>query len=181
MTNPESASAPPAENKFSAPDVIEILCEHNWHSEQLSAEQSAWCGRAAALLGPQAADRVALEKLLALIFHYDAREILAHVDSHVVMSRYAARDALRQLASLLLDPAPLTTDRFREVVDTMKSNLDVRGRELFQTLRLSLAGRSGDGELDRVVLLLDEAAAAQFAAPVKTARDRIIEFCAAMD
>ena len=97
------------------------------------------------------------------------------------MSRHAARDALRQLASLLLDPAPLTTDRFREVVDTMKSNLDIRGRELFQTLRLSLAGRSGDGELDRVVLLLDEAAAAQFAAPVKTARDRIIEFCSALD
>jgi len=181
MTNPESASVPPAKNKFSASDVIEILCEHHWHSEQLSAEQSAWCGRAAALLGPQAADRVALEKLLALIFHYDAREILAQVDSQVVMSRYAARDALRQLASLLLDPVPLTTDRFREVVDTMKSNLDIRGRELFQTLRLSLAGRSGDGELDRVVLLLDEAAAAQFAAPVKTARERVIEFCSALD
>jgi len=99
----------------------------------------------------------------------------------VVMSRYAAREALRQLASLLLDPVALTTDRFREVVDTMKSNLDIRGRELFQTLRLSLAGRSGDGELDRVVLLLDEASAAHFASPVKTARERIIEFCSAMD
>lgn len=181
MTNPESTSIPPAENKFSALDVIEILREHNWHSEQLSLEQSAWCQRAAALLGPQAADRVALENLLALIFRYDAREVLAHVDSHVVMSRYAAREALRQLASLLLDPVPLTTDRFHEVVDTMKSNLDIRSRELFQTLRLSLAGRSGDGELDRVVLLLDQAAAAQFAAPVKTARDRIIEFCSALD
>jgi hypothetical protein len=179
MPNPEPAAS--TENNFSSSDVIEILREHNWHTGELSSEQSAWCERAAAFLGPQAADRLALENLLALIFHYDARRILAHVDSHVVMSRYAARDALRQLASLLLDPVPLTTDRFREVVDTMKSNLDIRGRELFQTLRLSLAGRSGDGELDRVVLLLDEAAAAHFTAPVKTARDRIIEFCSAMD
>jgi hypothetical protein len=179
MPNPESGAA--SENNFSSSDVIEILREHNWHTGELSCEQAAWCERAAALLGPQAADRLALENLLALIFHYDASEILAHADSHLVMSRYAARDALRQLASLLLDPVPLTTDRFREVVDTMKSNLDIRGRELFQTLRLSLAGRSGDGELDRVVLLLDEAAAAQFAAPVKTARDRIIEFCSALD
>ena len=181
MTNPEPASVPPAENNITASDVAQILREHSWHSEELSAEQSAWCERAAALLGPQSADRPALENLLALIFHYDAREILAQVDSHVVMSRYAAREALRQLASLLLDPVPLTTDRFREVVDTMKSNLDIRGRELFQTLRLSLAGRSGDGELDRVVLLLDEASAVHFASPVKTARERIIEFCSAMD
>ena len=179
MPNPEPAAAD--ENRFSSSHVVEILREHNWHCEELSAEQLAWCERTAALLGPQAADRAALENLLDLIFHYDAREILASVDSHVVMSRYAARDALRQLASLLLDPVPLSTDRFREVVDKMKSSLDIRGRELFQTLRLSLAGCSGGGELDRVVLLLDEGAAAHFASPVKTARDRIIEFCSAMD
>jgi len=179
MPNPEPGAA--SENNFSSSDVIEILREHNWHTGELSCEQAAWCERAAALLAPQAADRLALENLLALIFHYDASEILAHADSHLVMSRYAARDALRQLASLLLDPVPLSTDRFREVVDKMKSSLDIRGRELFQTLRLSLAGCSGGGELDRVVLLLDEGAAAHFASPVKTARDRIIEFCSAMD
>jgi hypothetical protein len=178
MTNAEPT---PAENKFASSDVVEILRQRGWHGEVFSAEQFAWCQRAAALLGPQAADRAALGNLLALIFHYDAREILAQVDAHVVLSRYAARDVLRQLASLLLEPMPLTTDRFREIVDAMKINLDIRGRELFQTLRLSLAGRSGDGELDRVVLLLDEAATAQFAASVKTARQRIIEFCAAMD
>jgi hypothetical protein len=63
----------------------------------------------------------------------------------------------------------------------MKTNLDIRGRELFQTLRLSLAGRPGEGELDRVVLLLDEASSANFSTPVKAARQRITEFCSALD
>src|ERR1700739_3758312 len=117
-TNPDPIPVP-VENKFTARDVIEILREHAWLSGELSAEQSALCERAETLLGPHSLDRQALESLLVLIFHYDAREILAQVDSHVVMSRYAARDALRQLASLLLDPAPLTTDRFREVVDAV--------------------------------------------------------------
>jgi hypothetical protein len=63
----------------------------------------------------------------------------------------------------------------------MKTNLDIRGRELFQTLRLSLAGRPGEGDLDRVILLLDEAAAVDFTTPVKSARARIIEFCSALD
>jgi hypothetical protein len=50
---------------------------------------------------------------------------------------------------------------------------------VFQPLRLALAGRAGEGELDRVILLLDDAAGAGFA--VKTARERIIEFCSALD
>jgi hypothetical protein len=181
MSTTEESSVSSLENKFTPTDVAEILRAKNWHCAELSSAQSAWCERAALLLGPHSADRAALETLLSLVFTYNAQEILAHVDSHVVMSRYAARQALRQLATLLLDPAPLSSEHFSEVIDRMKLNLDIRGRELFQTLRLSLAGRAGEGELDRVILLLDDAAAANFATAVKTARTRIIEFCAALD
>jgi hypothetical protein len=176
-----SGPAPSVENSFTANDVTAILREQNWHTGELTAKQSAWCEHAATLLGPQSPDRTALANLLALIFHYHAKEILSRTDSHATLSRYAARDALRQLASLLIDPVPLTSDRFNEIIDTMKANLDIRGRELFQTVRLSLAGRPGEGDLDRVILLLDEAAAANFATPVKSVRARIIEFCSALD
>jgi glutamyl/glutaminyl-tRNA synthetase len=178
MTMPEPASAP---SRFSADDVLEILRVRGWLAAEASAEQTAWCERAAALLGPKSADVGAFEDLLSLVFHYQARELLATMDGHVVLSRYAARDVIRKLANLLLDPVPLTTERFNELVDALKSELDVRGRELFHPLRLALAGRSGEGELDRVVLLLDQAAAAGFPAAVKSARTRIIEFCSALD
>jgi len=177
---PEQASIP-APNRFSAEDVSEILRAHGWLDARASAAQSAWCERAAALLGPKSADARALQDLLSLVFHYEAREILAAIDGHVVLSRYAARDVIRQLANLLLDPVPLTTERFNEIVEALKSGLEIRGRELFHPLRLALAGRSGEGELDRVVLLLDEATAANFPAVVKSARTRIIEFCSALD
>jgi nondiscriminating glutamyl-tRNA synthetase len=180
MISPEPASAP-AENKFSAADVLQTLRDHNWIINVPTEAQTAWCERTAALLGPKSPDHAALENLLFLIFHYNAQAILATMDAHVVMSRYAARDVIRKLANLLLDPAPLTTDRFNEIVDALKSGLDIRGRELFHPLRLALAGRSGEGELDRVILLLDDAAAANFLVTVKSARTRIIEFCSALD
>lgn len=176
-----ASQSPQRENKFSASDVLQILHDHGWLTAEPSPEQSVWFERAAALLGPQSPDKAALQTLLSLVFHYDAREILATLDGQVVMSRYAARDALRLLANLLLDPAPLTTDRFREIIDALKTQLDIRGRELFHPLRLALAGRSGEGDLDRVILLLDEAAAANFSIPVKTARARIVEFCSVFD
>jgi glutamyl/glutaminyl-tRNA synthetase len=174
--------APPAAAKaFYARDVAEILREKSWLLDDGSPMQLAWCERAAALLGPQVPDRRSLAELLQIVFHYDAQEILSKVETHAVLSRYAARDVLRHLALLLLDGAPLTTDRFKEVVETLKNNLGIRSRELFHPIRLALTGRAGEGELDRVILLLDEAAALNFAVPVKSARGRILEFCAALD
>lgn len=168
-------------NPFTAADVAGILLARGWAAGELSAEQVAWCEHAATILGTQAEDRKALAELLGLVFHYDSRKILARVESHVVLSRYAARDVLRQLALLLLEGAALNSERFKEIIASLKENLDIRGRELFHPIRLALAGRAGEGELDRVILLLDEAANASFAVRVKSARERILEFCAALD
>jgi len=170
-----------AANPFTAADVLAILRERGWLAAEPSLEQQAWCERAASMLGGHASDRAAMADLLGLVFQYDAREIISKVESHVVLSRYAARGVLRQLALLLLDGAPLTSDRFKEIVTALKEGMELRGRELFHPIRLALAGRAGEGELDRVILLLDEAAALSFAAQVKSARARIIEFCSALD
>ncbi len=170
-----------AANPFTADDVIAILRERGWLAAEPSGEQHAWCERAAAMLGGHAADRAGLAELLGLVFHYDAREIISEVESHVALSRYAARGVIRQVALLLLDGAALTSERFKEIVTALKDGMELRGRELFHPIRLALAGRAGEGELDRVILLLDEAAALSFAVTVKSARERIIEFCSALD
>ncbi len=170
-----------AANPFTPADIVLILRERGWLVGETTSEQNAWCERAAAILGAQVADRAALAELLGLIFHYDARGIISQVESHVVLSRYAARDVLRQLALHLLDGAALTSERFKEIVTALKEGMDLRGRELFHPLRLALAGCAGEGELDRVILLLDEAAGLSFAVPVKSARSRIVEFCSVLD
>jgi len=177
----EDANSAVAVNPFTAADVAEILRERGWGVGELSTEQMAWCEHAAAILGAYALGRDALAELLELVFHYDSREIFGRVESHAVLSRYAARDVLRQLALLLLEGGALNSERFKEIVTAMKEGLDVRGRELFHPIRLALAGRAGEGELDRVILLLDEAAGAGFAVGVKSARERILEFCAGLD
>jgi nondiscriminating glutamyl-tRNA synthetase len=170
-----------AVNPFATADVAGILREWGWAAGELPAGQAAWCAHAAAILGTQAADRDGLAALLGLVFHYDPREILARVESHAVLSRYAARDVLRQLALLLLEGPAMDSERFKEIIMALKERLDIRGRELFHPIRLALAGRAGEGELDRVILLLDEAAGASFSVRVKSARERILEFCAALD
>jgi len=164
-----------------ARDVAEILRERGWLAADATAEQIAWCERAAALLGPQVSERRSLADLLQLVFCYDANELLARIETHSALARYAARDVVRHLALLLLDGAPLTPERFKEVITELKTRVGLGSRDLFQPIRLVLAGAAGEGELDRVILLLDEAATLSFRVPVKPARERILEFCAALD
>ncbi|HVH70047.1 MAG TPA: hypothetical protein VNB49_02920, partial [Candidatus Dormibacteraeota bacterium] len=161
-------------------EILAILRERGWLTTVSTPEIEAWCGHAGSILGTQAADRAALAELLALVFHYDAQQILARVEAHEVLARYAARDVVRHLALLLLDGVPLNSERFKEIFAALKEQLKLPGREMLYPMRLALAGRPGDGSLDRVILLLDEAAVLPFAVPVKSVRARVLEFCAAL-
>lgn len=183
MQPDETAEAREAgrENPFTAADVAAILRERGWLAGEASETQQAWCARAAALLGSHAADREGLVELLGLVFGYDARELLSRAENHAVLARYGAREVIRELALLVLDGQTLDSDRLKVVITALKEKLQLSGRDLFYPLRLALAGRVGEGELDRVILLLDSGAEAGFAAPVKRASERMLEFCAAMD
>ncbi len=166
---------------FSAEDVVAILREHAWLGEETAPQTREWLAAAAALLGPQAADRAALADLLSLVFHYDARAFLQLPENHAVLAREGAREVIRALANLVLDGPAIDSDRLKEIVTTLKEKLKYRGRELFYPIRLALAGRFGEGELDRVILLLDSAALVPFRVRVKGTRQRILEFCSALD
>jgi len=183
MSQPETS--PGLTNaRFTAWDVAEILYDRGWLGRDEAAGIPAsvpWCEAAADLLGAQVQDRERLEELLGLVFRYDAREILAAPDSHTVLARVGAREVVRELARLVLSGPPIDSDRYKVIVNALKAALRFRGRELFHPIRLVLAGRAGEGELDRVILLLDSATELLSAGRVKGTRERVIEFCAALD
>jgi len=174
---------PLRENLFSPADVETILPEHGWLAAdaQLAPETRDWLARAAAYLGPHCADRAALASLLSLIFCYNAAESLALPASHAVLTREGARDVIRELAREILGGESVDSDRFKAIIESLKSRVISRSRHLFHPIRLALAGRAGEGELDRVILLLDSAASAPGLAPVKSTRQRMLEFCAALN
>ena len=179
LSEDSSSQAAAPVNLFTAADVSEILRERGWLDTADSAEGFAWCERAAALLGPHAASRDELAELLALVFHYDAREILQRVESHLVLAREGARLVIRHLALLVFQGGQVDSDRFKEIITALKDRVLFSGRGLFHPIRLALAGRAGEGELDRVILLLDSAVCSGL--PVKGTRQRMLEFCAALD
>jgi hypothetical protein len=185
-------SEPPAEilatkppNAFTASDVTVIFRAQGWLAAEYEVETGSalqlWLARAAGLLGPHAHDRAALVELLALIFHYDASACLQQAANQDVLARSGARDVIRELANRILDGGDVDSDRFKEIVEGIKAAVPYRSREMLRPIRLALTGRAGEGELDRVILLLDTAAKIHFAVAVKGTRQRMLEFCAAID
>jgi hypothetical protein len=176
-------SGEPRGNLFSAADIDGILRERGWLNKDVAKDEAydGWIMRAAFLLGPQAADRAAFVELLALIFNYDAPAILQTAVSHAVLGREGARDVIRELALAVLEGPAVDSERFSAMITGIKSRVPFTGRELFYPVRLALAGRVGGGELDRVILLLDDAAATPGLVPVKNVRQRMMEFCAALE
>lgn len=174
-------------NPFTAADVEAILREKGWLAGDSEVEPNicaaldVWLSRAAELLGPQSSDREGLARLLQLVFSYDADAVLREQHSQEVLSRTGARDIIRELANRVLDGGEIESDRFKEIVEAMKAVVPYRSRAMFQPIRMALAGQAGEGELDRVILLLDAAAKLNFAVPVKGTRQRMIEFCATLD
>jgi hypothetical protein len=180
MISESEARTPALPNSFTAADVAAILREQGWLRRETN-DAAGWMTQAAALLGPQAADREALASLLSLVFVYDARALLATRECQEVLARIGAREVLRALATEILSGGPVDSNRLKEIVSALKATLPYRTREIFLPLRASLAGRAGEGELDRVILLLDRAAQIDSLAPVKSSRERILEFCSALD
>jgi glutamyl/glutaminyl-tRNA synthetase len=170
---------------FTATDVSEILLERGWLVRDAKSGTDfalqAWLVRAADLLGPHAADRASLIELLALVFHYDAAALLRETANQALLAREGSRDVIRELANRVLDRDQIDSDQFKEIINEIKTKVRQRSRELLHPVRLALAGRVGEGELDRVILLIDPAAQLGFAVPVKQTRQRMLEFCAALD
>lgn len=181
MHSPETPDQQPRPNPFTGADVLSILRNKSWLVEPPTAALTDWAEHSASMLGHYASDRDSLVAILIPIFEYDASQIMQLTDSHAVLARYGARDVIRHLALHLLHAEPLTSDRFKDLVIQLKEELHLSSRDLFHPIRLALTGRSGEGELDRIILLLDEAATLPFAVSVKSTRVRLMEFCAAMD
>jgi len=189
----------PSATAITAADIQDVLVAHSWlaaptgdaaalqeiaredDAADAMARLQAWLARAAELLAPYAKDGATLEPLLRPIFEYDAAAVLRDGGNQAALAREGAREVIRALANQLLEKGEVDSGSFKEIIDMMKLQVPYRSRDMFHPVRLVLTGRTGEGELDRVILLLDAASKIDFAVPVKTARQRLLEFCAAFD
>jgi glutamyl-tRNA synthetase/nondiscriminating glutamyl-tRNA synthetase len=150
----------------------------------LSDEAIDWLKKITALLVPSVDRLEQLPERASLIFDYDPvaaaiapdnAEVLNAPNTPKVLDAFSAR--------IVADPDAqahkLSPERFKALVNEVKTETGVKGKDLFHPIRVALTGSHSGPEFDKLVPILEEGSRLKLPKRVMSVRERIEAFQAA--
>jgi len=144
-----------------------------------------WYLRLLELLSPSI-DRVGqLRDRVTLILDYDAGaalslpeniEVLAWPKSREVLDAFVAAPAF---IAYVLGSIPLTAERFKAIMNAVKTKTGAKGKDLFHPVRVMLTGSHSGPEFDKLIPILEEGSALKLPRHVMNVRERVEAFAKA--
>ena len=148
--------------------------------ENPDAATRAWFGKVLALLLPSVDKLEQLTERAALIFHFDAAAAVKSPENSDVLASPKTDDVLLGFARRVEgDPEPLTPERFKAIMNEVKAEANVKGKDLFHPVRIALTGSHSGPEFDKLIPILEEGAKLPLPHHVMSVRERLAAFRAA--
>ncbi len=140
----------------------------------------AWFSKVAALLQPSVDKLDQLPERAALIFRYDAEAAVNSPDNAEVLASRKTSDVLSAFAvHVEEDPAPMTPEAFKAIMNEVKAKTGAKGKELFHPVRIALTGSHSGPEFDKLIPILEEGSQLNLPQHVVNVRERLAAFRAA--
>jgi nondiscriminating glutamyl-tRNA synthetase len=114
----------------------------------------------------------------SLVFAYDAKAALAAPDNADVLAWPKTRAVITAFARRVPAEA-MTVEAFKSIVNEVKAEVGVKGKELYHPIRLVLTGSHSGPEFDKLIPILEEGSRLKLPTHVKSVRERAEEFTAA--
>lgn len=175
--------------KQGPPERIEKLAEPffvraGMLPENLDERTRAWFSKVVGLLVPSVDKLDQLPERAALIFCYDAVTALSVPDNAEVLASPKTADVL---AAFVAAPAfiahalesPLTPELFKAIMNEVKAQTGVKGKDLFHPVRIALTGSHSGPEFDKLIPILEEGSQLDLPQHVMSVRERLAAFRAA--
>ncbi|MGH9513795.1 MAG: glutamate--tRNA ligase [Terriglobales bacterium] len=149
---------------------------HPWPTEVVK-----WFGSVTQLLVPSVDRLDQLPERTAPIFNYDPKAALADPGNAEVLA-WPNTDAVlaRFLCKILEDESAaekrLTAERFKRIVNDVKAETGVKGKELFHPIRIVITGSHSGPEFDKLIPILEEGSRLLVLKHVLSVRERAEEF-----
>ncbi len=139
-----------------------------------------WFGRIVELLSPAVDILSQLPERAALIFHYDGRAALTSPDNAEVLAWPKTSAVLQAFARKVeQEPGLLTTERFKQLVNEVKTETGAKGKDLFHPIRVALTGAHSGPEFDKLIPIIEQGSRLELPKRVLSVRERIESFEAA--
>jgi nondiscriminating glutamyl-tRNA synthetase len=147
---------------------------------EADARTESWFERLLALLVPSVDRLDQLPQRAALIFAYDPAAAISAPDNAETLTNTSAQRVLDAFAGLVqLEPGPLSAERFKAMVNQVKTDAGVKGKELFHPIRVAITGSHSGPEFDRLIPLIEEGSQLSLPKPVLSVKDRVQAFISA--
>jgi nondiscriminating glutamyl-tRNA synthetase len=103
---------------------------------------------------------------------------LTEEDAAMLVSEAGQRVAAAFAEKVKGEPGALTPQRFKELMNEVKGETGVKGKDLFHPVRIILTGAHSGPEFDKLIPLLEEGSQLDLPAHVSSVRERVEAFAA---
>jgi glutamyl-tRNA synthetase/nondiscriminating glutamyl-tRNA synthetase len=148
---------------------------------EMDPKISNWADRLADLLVPYVDRLEQLPERAGILFGYDAAKALASPGNAEVLAAEKTPAVVHGFARRAEAEAKLTPERFKEIMNELKAESGAKGKDLFHPVRVMLIGAHSGPDFDRLIPLIEEGSQLKLPVPVKSVRERVKEFVAALE
>ena len=99
-------------------------------------------------------------------------------DAALLTSEAGERVVRAFTAKILAEPGALTPQRFKELMNEVKAETGVKGKDLFHPVRIILTGAHSGPEFDKLIPLLEDGSRLDLPTHVSSVRERVEAFLA---
>ena len=147
--------------------------------ENPGPEITQWFGRVVDLLAPYVDKLEQLPQRASILFQFDPAAALANPDNAEVLAGEKTAAVLQAFAAKIGNQFPVAPERFKEIMNEVKTETGAKGKDLFHPVRIMLIGSHSGPEFDKLLPLLEEGSQLNLPVRVKSVRERVAGFMAA--
>jgi nondiscriminating glutamyl-tRNA synthetase len=145
--------------------------------EKLDGATAEWFGKVLALLAPSVDKLDELPERAKLIFQYDAKAALASTDNAEVLRGEKTPAVLDAFTKRIKgESGAVTAERFKAIVNEVKTETGAKGKELFHPIRIVITGSHSGPEFDKLIPIIEAGSALALPKHVLSVRERVQAF-----
>jgi nondiscriminating glutamyl-tRNA synthetase len=136
-----------------------------------------WLQRVIALFAPSVDKLEDLPARTALLFDFDPAAAKPAADNAEVLANPKTPAVIAAFAQKIqAESAPLTAERFKAIVNDVKTETGAKGKELFHPIRTVLTGSHSGPEFDKLIPLIEEGSQLDLPKHVLSVKERVTQW-----
>ena len=143
----------------------------------VSTEEFLWFQKMVELLAPYVDRLEQLPERAAMIFHHDPKKALENSENVEVLRLEKTPAVIAGFSRrIAAENGEVTAERFKAIVNEVKTETGTKGKELFHPIRIAIIGSHSGPEFDKLIPIIEAGSKLELPVHVKSVRERVEEF-----